>query len=156
MAAVFFADFKAALETYPGDSVTLSITNFSLESGTPTQINVNEIWKFKVNVQNDGDVNMNNVELHVLGQNDTLISTSGVAGPFNSGYQIFGSMTVNAGGSQKSDWLYLQAPPKKKAAGTDLVLVHINNWDADLGNLLETQAGHSASAQVIYEAEVFP
>lgn len=152
----FFDDFKTALEDYPGASVALAITNLAIQTGTPGSINVNETWSFKVDVVNNGVLDMSNVELHVLGQNDTLISTTGPAGPFLAGYQTFGALTVNAGGSQKSGSLYLKAPTQKKAAGTDLVAVHINNWDASLSNLLVAEAGHSAVGQATYQAQVFP
>jgi hypothetical protein len=154
----FLDDFASALETYPVDHCTLSITNVALEDGTAGSVNVDEVWKFKVKVENAGDLNMNNVEVHVLGQNGTTISTTGPAGPFESGFQTFGSLTVIAGGSQKTDFLYFKAPSSPQGAGTDLVLAHINDWDADLAPMLANNAGHTVGggASAVYEAEVFP
>lgn len=152
----FFDDFAAALETYPGTYCTLSITNDAVESGTPGSVNVGEIWKCRIKVENAGNLNMNNVELHVRGDGGATISTSGPGGPFQSGLQPFGSLTVNAGGSQKTDFLYFQAPSTPQAAGTTLVSAHINNWSADLAPMLENSAGHTAAVVADYTAEVFP
>lgn len=105
----FFDDFASALETYITDSVTLSTTNVDIESGTSGAVNVNEIVRFKVKVENAGNVNMTNVVLHASGDNGATISTTGPGGPFQVGFQQFGSLTVGAGGgSQKSDYLYFQ------------------------------------------------
>lgn len=154
----FFDDFESALETYPVDHVTLSIANVDVESGTDGAVNVGEIWKLKVKVENAGSLNMNNVELHVSGDNGATISTTGAGGPFLSGIQTFGSLTVSAGGSQKTDFLYFTAPSDVQPAGTELVKAHVNNWDADLTPLLVNSANHTVGggASTAYEAEVFP
>ena len=151
----FFDDFAAALQTYPADSVTLKITDVSVETGTSGSVNVNEIWKFKVKVENNGNINMANVILHVSGENNATLSTAGKNGPFKAGLQEFGSLTVNAGGSQKSDFLYFKAPSKDQPTA-DLVSAHIFDWDADLAPLLENNAGHSTGASDTYPAQVFP
>ena len=151
----FFEDFQSALERYPEFNVALSITNVAVETGTAGAININEKWKFRVKVENNGSLNMNNVMLHVSGDNGATVSTS-AAGPFTGFPPIeVGPLTVAARGSQKSDFLFFQAPPGSQAPA-DLVKVHISDWDGDLGYLLETHANHSPLPSAAYNAEVFP
>src|SRR5687768_2008466 len=104
----FFEDFRSALEGYPQFNVDLSITNVAVETGTAGAININEKWKFRVKVENNGSLNMNNLMLHVSGDNGAAVGTS-AAGPFTGFPPIeVGPLTVAAGGSQKSDFLFFQ------------------------------------------------
>ena len=150
----FFSDFANALESYPADSVSISITDVAIETGTAGSVNVNEIWKFKVQVENNGHVNMTNVELHVNGANGATIGTN-PAGPFQPGITT-GSLTVNGGGSQKTGFLYFKAPSSQKPAGTDLVTAHIANWFGNLDHMFNNHTIHAPTPAAVYEAQVFP
>ena len=150
----FFNDFASGLESYPVDSVTVSITDVAIQTGTAGSVNVNEVWKFKVNVQNNGHVNMTGVSLHVNGLNGATVGTA-AAGPFSAGITT-GSLTVNGGGSQKSGFLYFKAPNTAKAAGTDLVNAHIADWSGNLDHMFNNHTNHAVTPAAIYEAQVFP
>jgi hypothetical protein len=148
-------DIAAALETYPVDRVTVSITDVALHSGTPPVTNTNEIWRFQVLVENDGHINMTDVELHVLGDNDTTVSAN-PAGPFD-GSLTTDPMNVNGAGSRKSSVLYFKAPPAAKPAGTTLVRAHVADWSMDFSNHYSTNHTPNLHAPSgVFAAQVFP
>jgi len=151
----FFNDFASALDNYPLDSVVLSITDVALQTGTAGSVNINEVWKFKVNVANNGHVNMAEVQLHIEGKNGATVGTTSI-GPWST-LISFGSLTVNGGGSQKTGFLYFKAPAVAKAAGTALVGAHVNNWKANLDHLLDTNhTNHAIPPEGSYANQVFP
>ena len=141
----FFSDFAIAVDTYPVDWVTLStilnLNSDNIAPATPLAINVNERWRFKVRVTNNGQLNITNVVLHVLGQNGALVSTA-AAGPFSSEIHP-GLPNVNAHGSQDSVYFYFQAPSVVKPAGTVLVKAHISSCDYNLNHILIDHPDHS-------------
>jgi hypothetical protein len=150
-------DLRDAFESYIDDSVTITITDVAVVTGTSGALNVGEIVKCKIKVENDGHINMSNVRLHVQGENGATVSTAGAAGPFLEGLQIFGSLTVGAdGGSQKSGYLHFKTPDIPKPAGTRLLKVHTFDWDGDWDDVIKNHAGHDASNEAIYTNEVFP
>ncbi len=150
----FFNDFATALETYPVDSVDVNITDVAIQTGTSGAVNINEIWKFKVQVENNGHVNMSSVQLHVNGLNGALVATA-AAGPFSPGITT-ASLTVNGGSSAKSGYLYFKAPGVTKPVGTDLVNAHIANWFGNLDHMFTNHTNHAATPAAVYEAQVFP
>lgn len=152
----FFQDFADALESYIDDSVTVSIVDVEVvtELGGARDVNVNEIFKFKVNVENDGHINMTDVRLHVTGRSDTTVSTTGPAGPFEDNFQTFGSLTVNGGSSQKSEYLYFKAPDEEKPAGTTLVEAHIDDWGGNLAHMFDNHTRHDGSTSGTYANQV--
>jgi hypothetical protein len=80
----FFGDMQQAVEDYPSIALTYAFEALEVVDGTDGVINVNEKWKFKVRVSNSGALNMNNVTLHIDGENGTQVSAD-PAGPFTGG-----------------------------------------------------------------------
>lgn len=151
----FFNDFKDGLEAYPADHVTITITDVAIETGTDGSVNVNEVWKFKVNVENNGHLNMTGIELHINGLNGATVSTD-PAGPFFNTLTV-GNLSVNGGGSSnKTAWRYFKAPTTVKPAGTDLVSAHINDWSGNLDHLFGNHTNHTFTPSANYEAQVYP
>jgi hypothetical protein len=150
-------DIASALDTYPIDEVTVSIVDVALQSGTQSVINVNETWKFKAKVENNGHVNMTEVSLHVFGLNGALVSLSPTTG-FTAGVLNVGSLTINGGGgSQKTEYLYFKAPSATKPAGTVLVEAHIGDWNCNFDHYFTNHTKDDLHApQGTYAAQVFP
>lgn len=124
-------DIANAMDSYPTDEAAVSIVDVALQSGTLPAININETWKFKVKVENNGHVNMTGVSLHVFGLNGTQVSLSATTG-FTTGTLTVGSLSVGGGGgSQKTDYVYFKAPSSAKPAGTLLVEAHIGDWNGN-------------------------
>ena len=150
----FFDDFANAVSTYPSTSVTLSIVDVALQTGTAGSINVNEVWRFQVRVANNGNLNMTGVTLHIEGENGTQVSTA-AAGPWSA--EIFpGGLNVNGHGSQDTVDFYFKAPSVAKPAGTALVRAHISTFDADLNRILINLSGHADPPSGTYSNQVFP
>jgi hypothetical protein len=98
---------------------------------------------------------MTGVSLHVEGLNGAQVSTSS-AGPWLPSI-IFGSLTVNGGGSQDTVNLYFKAPNVTKPAFTTLVNARLNGWDANLNHLLITNhTGYAATPIGHHMSQVFP
>lgn len=151
----FFNDMANALESYPVDEVNITITDVAIQSGTSGSINVNEVWKFKVNVENTGHINMTGVSLHVTGKNGATVSAA-AAGPFTVGPITTGSLTVNGGGSQKTGYLYFKAPSTAKPAGTEMVDAHIADFSGNFDHMFSNHTNHSLLPEGSYAAQVFP
>ena len=91
-----FNDIANALESYTADECVITITDLALVSGTTGSLNVNETWKFKVNVENTGHMNMTDVSLHVEGYNGAHVSgiDLGPTGSWTLTSIATGSLTV--------------------------------------------------------------
>jgi hypothetical protein len=90
----FIDDFASAVSSYPSTSVTLSIVDVAVQTGTTGAVNVNEVWKYQVRVANNGHLNMTGVTLHIEGQNGAQVSTA-AAGPWST--SIFpGGLNINS------------------------------------------------------------
>jgi hypothetical protein len=148
-------DLAAEIESYPTTDVTISVVDIAPHPpSTPGGVNVNERWRFKVRVANNGNLNMTGVSLHVQGNNGALVSAS-PAGPFTS-LITAGSFTVNGGGSQDSATLYFQAPSVAKPAGTQLVNAHIADFSANFEHFFTNHTPHSITPEGVYTTQVFP
>ena len=135
----FFNDMAIALDNYPTDEVVLSIVDVAMHSGTGTSINVNEVYKAKVLVENTGHINMTGVTVHVLGTSGVQVSLSPTSG-FTTGSVTPGPMTVNGGGSQKSAYVYFKSTVTKPA-GSSLLVAHFDGWTG--GNFDHMFANHT-------------
>ena len=151
----FFTDMKTAIEDYPSTGLDLSIVDLAVQApGTGPAINTREIWAFQVRIANHGFLNLTELQLHVTGLNDVLVSTS-ATGPWSSGL-YFGSLTVNAGSTQDTVNLFFKAPASSKPAGSDLVNAHVNDFKVNLNHLLNDFGSHSTSPAAVYSAQVYP
>src|SRR5262245_45639885 len=65
----YFDDFANAVKAYLSLSVTLNPVIDNVKSGTPGAVNVNEVWTFKVTVDNSGELNLTSVQLYFQGHN---------------------------------------------------------------------------------------
>jgi hypothetical protein len=159
-AAFTFKDLSDAVAGYPALSVTLTIEDLTVTNGTTGSVNVNEVWKFKVKVKNNGDLNMTNVKVHVEAQNKAKVSTNPSAGVWKDELDDIGGIThyrVDAGESFKTNDIYFQAPSKDSNNKTiDLVRVSIADWDADLTYILTNRAGQADPPSATYPAVVYP
>src|SRR5262245_35798207 len=95
-----------------------------------TDINKKEVWKFQVRVTNDGQMNMTNVSLHILGINGTLVSESPTTG-FAIDMTVANLNPVGGGGVSTSRDFYCKAPPDDKPAGTNLLGAPISDWGSN-------------------------
>lgn len=150
----FFDDFVSAVNSYPSSHVTLSIINVALQTGTPGPVNVNEIWKFQVRVNNSGPLNLTGLLLHVEGQNGALVSEDAIQ--FSPSLITDAPMQVNGQSQAVSAPLFFKAPDNLKPAGTALVRAHISTYDADLNRILITNTGHADPPAGIHAAQVHP
>lgn len=150
----FFTDFKDAIVDYPNTGVDLSIVSAVQNKGTGTDVNENEVWKFKVNVLNHGFLNMSNVMLHVNPKNGALVSTTD--SDFDTGTITVGPLTVSSGNARDTDFVFFKAPKNSTSLAVDLVEAHIAEWDGDMDALLIGQSGHSNTPSATFSRQVFP
>jgi hypothetical protein len=151
----FFGDMQQAVEDYPSIALTYAFEDFEVVDGTDGVINVNEIWKFRVRVSNSGALNMNNVTLHIDGENGVEVGTD-PAGPFTGGNITTTAITVPAHTGRVTGFYYFKAPASESNGVEDLLNVHINSWDADLNQILLDKSGHSIATVGVYADEVHP
>lgn len=150
-------DIANAMDSYPLDETTISIVDVALESGTAGVINVNEVWKFKVKVTNNGHVNMTDVVLHVNGTNGTTISKKPTPSTgFTKNTIKADALTINGGGgSSTTGYLYFTAPSTQKPAGTALLESHIFDWNANFDHYFTNHTKDEDNATVNYPSGTY-
>jgi hypothetical protein len=153
----YFDDFGKGVIDYPLLSIKLSIVDRVVQPpGTPGAVNVNEVSAFQVRVANSGNLNLTNVRLRVLGRNGATVGTS-VSGPFVTSLTAPTIAAVNAkGGSQDTVNLFFKAPGAPKPAGTEMVNVHIADYDVNLNHILNNLSTESAVPVGALTTQVFP
>lgn len=137
-------DLVSELATYPDEQVRLQIIDFQ-EPGSV--INPGEICTFRVRVNNNGHLNMQNVSLHINGTSGiTQISQTDILGtPINfSGGITTSPLSINAHSSVTTRTFYMKA--LRATASTRLIEIHLADWDASLDHLLRMHAGHDFGA----------
>jgi hypothetical protein len=150
----FFNDFADAVENYPKANVILTIEDVAVEMGTAGSVNVNEVWRFRVRVANNGHLDMTSVALLVGGENGVLISEA-AAGPWHS-FAILGPLTVDSHQVNDTAQGYFKAPNAPKPAGTTLVKAQIRSFNVNLDHILNDHSGVPAQPVGKYAAKVSP
>jgi hypothetical protein len=153
-------DIANAMNSYPHDETTIEFLEPELVTGTAGAININEVWKFKVVVNNNGHLNMTDVVLHVNGTNGTTISKKPTSG-FTTNTITADPFNVNAGASATTGYLYFTAPSTEKPANTPLLESHILDWNANFDHFFTNHTpdeGHAPAASPFpsgtYKAQV--
>lgn len=151
-------DFRNEIADYPRTKVTLAIKRENLISGTPGEVNINEVWGMSITINNNGELDMTDVSLHIQGEAGTLVSV-GAGGPFVTSVAVpvllpmgppapWPPMPIGAGTSYTVVYgagfkqLCFKAPSTQKPAGTVLVTAHIGEWNASLQHILNVHSGH--------------
>ncbi|NOR68741.1 MAG: hypothetical protein GQ532_03440 [Methylomarinum sp.] len=145
-------DLARDLRNYPDDHVRLSIIDFK-EPGTV--INPGETCSFKIKIENNGFLDMQNVKLHVNGKRSyNQLSQSDVLGnPINFfDHLTTAAMNISAGHSITTRTFYMKAI--KATSSTVLIEAHIGDWDAGMASLLRIHAGHDYGAVVHYNRDI--
>lgn len=141
-ASTFFNDFRAAMHDYPEEFVVLEIVEVDFAGDV---INTREEGTFKVQLTNNGLLDMTGVTLKVSGLNGTKVKTGGAA-DFDFRDELTIGMEsdtiVGQGGVSLTNGskLKFKAPSGTKPAGTPLFKATIAAWDGTLVRILN---GHS-------------
>lgn len=151
-------DLLAAINTYPNGNVVISVINFS-EPGT--HINQGELCSFDVRVENNGQLDMKNVTLHVEGSGWTSVAISAWhGGPSSfSNSSISYARDVDAHASTTFGKFYMMADtatPDQGQAARDLITVHVQTFDADLYHILRDHGHHAGNPEESYRRHIHP
>ena len=151
-------DLLTAINNYPSEDVEISITNFS-EPGT--HINQGELCSFEVKVENNGQLDMINVKLHIEGSNWASVAVSA----WHGGPTGFSSSAISEARDVKSHTsttfgrFYMMADtatPDHGQADRDLFTVHLSTYDADLEHLLRGHGHHAGNPEEPYNRHIHP
>lgn len=162
-------DLNAAVRDYCKNSVTLSvICNLTTDcvSGTQNAVNVNEVWRFKVRVSNNGLLNLTGLNFHIIGQTyihnsqtkQVLVSTGSTGPIWATGFIAAASLSVNSGGTQDSAYYYFKTPSGDSDSAevpVALIKVHIAAFDANLDQILKNNTGDTPSNEVPFTQKVY-
>ena len=151
-------DLSKAINEYPGEDVTITVTDFQ-EPGT--HINVGETCSFRVQVTNNGQLDMKHVRLHVEGSEFASVSVTAFLGkPVSFGYSVIsGGRDVDAHSSVTFGDFHMQADEATPGGGTenrDLFTIHISSFDAALGHILTDHGHHAGSPEERYNRHIHP
>lgn len=153
-------DLLDDINAYPSEHVTLTVTNFK-EPGT--HINVGEMCNFKVRVENNGQLDLLNLKLHIRGTEFTSVSADTIFGipapvsPSNS--EITTARDVPAHSSITFGPFFMRADAATPGGGTanrDLFSVHIQSYDASLHHVLRDHGHHASAPEVAYNRHIHP
>jgi len=138
----FFTDFAEGARNYLEDCVGLDFVD--IKSDGP--VNVGEVVKFQVRVNNRGSLNMTDVILTISGRNGAKVSAN-YGGQYKAAIRTE-PMAVLAHQVIDTVDLYCKAPGIVQPAGTELVVAKIENWIGNLDYILNDCCGpdylHSA------------
>jgi len=138
---------------YPRNNVVLEFIDVDPDAGSA--INEGEIVSFRVKVTNNGQLNLTNVKLKVVGENGATVRSAFFL-PFEPDFVTGDLDPISAdGGSTIFQQPAFQAPAREQESKT-LVSVHIHDYKADLGSLLENKGGRRPEAKGEFAAEVAP
>ncbi|MGR0480408.1 MAG: hypothetical protein ACTFAL_03145 [Candidatus Electronema sp. V4] len=126
---------RAEIDTYETDKCSTTIINFAIPG---TALNVGEAFTFQVKVENNGELDMKNVKVQVIGTSYADVaylvpqfSSSAVSGTFNldanQEYIVFPFL-----GRAKKD---------TGNASLDIVTARIHSWNASFDHILDDHSG---------------
>lgn len=148
-------DLTNELETYLDTYVTCEFVEVDIPGNT---LNVNEEVKFQLAVRNTGPLNLTDLEIRLVGRNGTLVKSNGAIddlGPEAVQPMRDGVRAHNGNDPERTPILTFKAPPGTKGAGTDLVEVFIDTFDANLDHLLLVHGPRaSTTPRGLYESRV--
>jgi hypothetical protein len=141
-AGTFFNDFRTAMHDYPEQFVELEIVDVAFPGSV---LNAGDEGTFKVQVRNNGLLDMTDVSLKVRGLAGTLVRTGSAADQTYRQELTIGmeSETIAGQGGvsvTQGSKLKFKAPAGTRPAGTPLFEATIANWN---GNLVRLLNGHS-------------
>jgi len=146
-AEAFFNDFRAAMHDYPEQFVDLEIVEVDVPGSV---LNTGDKGSFRIQLTNNGLLDMTGVSLKVRGLAGTLVKTGGAA-DVNYREELTIGMDretiVGQGGVSLTQGspLRFEAPAGTKPPGTQLFKATIANWNGSLARLLN---GHSHEEDV--------
>jgi hypothetical protein len=129
-----------AVKDYPKASVDVSITEYTFPG---TVLNVDEIFKFKVKIENKGCLNMTGVSAKVLGSSYAEVNLTGTP-PFSSSVTIIPvPTTIGPGASVTTGWVFGKATrvtPGSPPSVQTIVSARLEAWDASLDSMLNSSS----------------
>ena len=146
-AEAFFNDFRDAMHDYPEQFVVLEIVEVDFPGNA---LNTGDEGSFRVQLTNNGLLDMTDVSLKVRALTGTLVKTGGAA-DFDYREELTigmdGETIVGQGGVSltQGSKLRFKAPAGTKPAGTQLFKATIAGWNGSLVRLLN---GHSHEEEV--------
>lgn len=147
----FFDDFRAAIDSYPADSVELNIVNFS-EPGD--HINEGESCTFFVEIVNGGQLNMRDVKLHLVGVQAWTRVRLNIFAPWSIAVVTGASYDVNAHSTATVGPFHMLAEEDTDGNNEDILSVHLSTYDANIQHLLDGHSGHSTGASDTYNRHI--
>ncbi|MCH8863104.1 MAG: hypothetical protein IID51_11405 [Proteobacteria bacterium] len=151
-------DLLTAINEYPREDVAISVTNFKEPGG---HINVGETCSFKVKIENNGQLDMKDVRLHLEGTRYARVTATNIFGfPFGfSGSAITGGQNINSHSNKTFGTFHMRADAATPNEGTenrDLFKIHISSFDADLDHVLRDHSHHAGNPEAAYNRHIHP
>lgn len=130
---------KNDVENYVKDRVDTSIIDFSIEPpGGQKLNNGGEIFKYKVRVINQGELNMRNVRVLVKGT-PRYADVSQWNGPYSSS-ALSSPFNLDAHQTYTTSYFYGRTTSNITNGPEVIVIARIDSWDANLDHILITHS----------------
>lgn len=133
----FLTDFRDAIRDYPETGMEITFEDLE-QVGNPDgqDVNINEVWMFKVKVRVHGWMDVSDLQVHVRALNGASVSMR-EDGPWRPGINS-APMTIESGTSGKTELFYFKAP--STAGPATLLEATIKEWNGILDSLLTKQS----------------
>ena len=140
------SDLKQELQNYPTSNCKTEIVGYVF-TGQGARLDVEETFKYRVRVTNEGELDMKNVMVQTLGTRYADVSQS--SGSYGSSANAGGTRSLDAGESFTTG--YFRGKAKVETDGEEKVIVkaRITRWDADLSHLLKDHTWSGVSEGVL-------
>lgn len=128
----FFTQFYEGVQNFPETGMELTIEDLEqVDNPAGQDVNINEVWSYRVRVRINGWLDTTGVVVRVAGQNGTRVGKS-PDGPWRR--QVLSDpMDIASGHSQRTEELYFRAP--STAGPQTLFDAHVADWNADFSSL---------------------
>lgn len=154
-------DLLNDINAYPADNVVITITNFQ---GPGSHVNINEVWSFNVRVQNNGQLNLRNLQLHIEGSQWASVRLGSPVGclpdPFGFSNSVVSTpQDVDAHSTVTFGPFCMRANVATANQGQvneDLFSVHIYSYDANLSHILNGHSHHTSNPEARKHLHIHP
>jgi hypothetical protein len=147
-------DLKAAIDAYPVNNCTVNFVQPLLSPGEGTWLNTGETIAFKVVVVNQGEFDMKNVVVKVIGTNHLDVGPS-LAGPY-SGSAISAASNIDSGQAHNFGVFYGRGTIPTGETPLTVATAQIVAWDASFDHLLTDHSGSASLAGGSFVIKVLP
>lgn len=146
-------ELTTAVEDYPTTAVEIEIVEVSVPGNV---LNAGETGTFRVKVTNRGSLHLHNLKVKVKGLNGALVKNNGAAAPYVTEFVsgVFDRVSAHGGSELNTGSPFGFKAPSNAQPSRNLVRAELDDWDGDLGHILNAHSRPVAGVKGTYASPV--